>query len=214
MKKILALALAAMMVLSLAACGNTNDNTNTTAGTTAGTTEATTEVTTEATVEDTTGAAVVTNPSVEIMLNIWNKYTNPDETPFIMGGSDFQSVPGNYDLTDAEIAAGLSGILYVPAEELANIDEAATAMHAMMANNFTAGVVHVTSDVTAFADTMTETLKNNQWICGQPETLVVAVIDAEYVLVGFGAGDIMTGFIANVTAAYPEANVVYNGAIA
>lgn len=213
MKKILALALAAMMVLSMAACGNTN-NDDTTAGTTEGTTAGTTEATLDTAVEDTTGAAVVTNPSVEIMLNIWEKYTNPDETPFVMGGSDFKSVPGNYDLTDAETAAGLSGLLYVPAEELANIDEAATAVHAMMANNFTAGVVHVTTDAAAFANTMADTLKNNQWICGIPETLVVAVIDAEYVLVGFGAGDLMNGFIANMTAAYPEANIVYNGAAA
>lgn len=197
MKKILALALAAMMVLSMAACGNTND-----AGST------------------TTTAAVETS-ALEIMNNIWAQYTDPATTPFVMGGSANEEgvpagdgVPGNYDLTDAETAAGLSGVLYVPAEELANIDDAATAMHAMMANNFTAGVVHVTTDAAAFANTMADTLKNNQWICGIPETLVVAVINAEYVLVGFGASDLMNGFIANMTAAYPEANIVYNGTTA
>ena len=202
MKKIIAMLLALTMVAAMAACTPAANNNETTT----------------APVETTTEPVVQTS-AIEIMNNVWAKYTDPETTPFVMGGSinaegmpAGEGVPGVYDLTDAETAAGLTGILYIPEAELANIDECATAMHAMMANNFTAGVVHVTGDVTAFANTMADALSNNQWICGIPETLYVAVIGGEYVLMGFGAGDIMTGFISNVTAAYPDAQAVLGGA--
>ena len=203
MKKIIALLLALTMLVAFAGCNTTKAPE---------TTEGTKPV-------ETTTEPVVQTSAIEIMNNIWAKYTDPDTTPFVMGGSinaegmpAGEGVPGVYDLTDAETAAGLTGILYIPEAELANIDDCATAMHAMMANNFTAGVVHVTGDVTAFANTMADALSNNQWICGIPETLYVAVIGGEYVLMGFGAGDIMSGFISNVTATYPDAQVVLGGA--
>ena len=206
MKKLIALLLALVMVLSMAACTPANNNETEGNNATEGS---------DATEGDNTK---VETSAIEIMNNIWAKYTDPENTPFVMGGSmnaegmpAGEGVPGVYDLTDAETAAGLTGILYIPEAELANIDDCATAMHAMMANNFTAGVVHVKGDATAFANTMSSTLSNNQWICGIPEILYVAVIGGEYVLMGFGAGDIMNGFISNVTAAYPDAQAVLNG---
>lgn len=213
MKKILSVLLVLVMVLSFAACTSAgNENTGDTNENTGSTNESNTS---ESLADD----AVVPASALEVMENIWAKYTDPDKTPFVMGGSinaegvpAGEGVPGKYDLTDAEIAAGLMSILYIPEAELANIDDCATAMHAMMANNFTAGVVHVNGDVTAFANTMSDALSNNQWICGIPETLYVAVIGGEYVLIGFGAGDLMSDFISNVNAAYPEAQVVLNGA--
>lgn len=225
MKKIFALALAAMMVLSMAACGEETPATTTTAPVVS-TPETTAPVVTDPVVTDpietepemSMPALVETDvESLKIMNTIWALYTNPETTPFVMGGSISEEgvvagegVPGVYD---AAMLADLQGILYIPEAEIANIDEAATAMHAMMANNFTAGVVHATGDAAALANTMTETLKNNQWICGQPETLIVAVINAEYVLIGFGAGDIMEGFITNVTTAFADAQIVFNGSL-
>jgi len=202
MKKIIALLLALTMLAAFAGCNNTD---------TPETTEGTKPV-------ETTTEPVVKTSAIEIMNNIWAKYTNPETTPFVMGGSinaegvpAGEGVPGKYDLTDAETAAGLMSILYIPEAELANIDDCATAMHAMMANNFTAGVVHVKGDAAAFANTMSTALSNNQWICGVPETLYVAVIGGEYVVMGFGAADLMNGFISNVSAAYPDAQAVLGG---
>lgn len=224
MKKILALALAAMMVLSMAACGEETpaDTTTTPVESTSDTAPAdTTPVETDPieTDPEMTMPALVEGDeeTLKIFNNIWALYTDPNMTPYVMGGSMNENyepagngVPGVYD---ASLLADLQGVLYIPEAEIANIDEAATAMHAMMANNFTAGVVHVTADATAFANTMVDTLKNNQWICGQPETLIVAVINAEYVLVGFGAGDIMSAFNTNVTTAYADAQIVFNGSL-
>lgn len=223
MKKILALALATLMILSMAACGNTQPEA-TDPSTEAPTTEAPTTEAVEPTDEATEPTDEATEPSedtsapseetasLKIMNDIWALYTEENK-PFVMGG-DFEHIvdnaPGNFDLTDP---TALMGVLYVPEDQLANIDEAATAMHAMMANNFTAGVMHVTGDAAAFANTMVDTLKNNHWMCGIPETLVVAVINGEYVLTGFGAADMMSVFATNLTTAYADAQVVHNGAL-
>ena len=142
MKKILAMLLAVMMVLSMAACNNNDNNDNNDNNTTAATTE-----------------PVVAGPadSLEVMNTIWALYTDPDTTPWVMGGSlneeyvpAGEGVPGTYD---SAMLADLTGILYIPETEIANIDGAATAIHGMMANNFSSGVVHCTGDVTAFANT-------------------------------------------------------------
>jgi len=198
MKKLIAITLAVLMVLSLAACTG-NETPETTTNTT---------------------AAVVAGPesSIEVMNTIWALYTDPETTPFVMGGSvndegvpAGEGVPGVYD--SAKLA-DLTGILYIPEAEIAGIDDAATAMHAMMANNFTAGAVHCTGDAAAFANTMVDTLKNNQWICGQPEVMTVAIVGGEYVVIAFGVNDLISPFHTNLTTAYAEAQIVFNGSLA
>ena len=102
----------------------------------------------------------------------------------------------------------------IPETELANVTEAGFMQHGMNANNFTAGVVKYTGDVTAFAETMKDAIQGNQWMCGFPETLVIAVIDSEYVLISFGINDAMGLFVPALSAAYADAEVLYNEAIA
>ena len=192
MKKILALLLAAVMVLSMAACGN-NANTDETQATEATETAAS---------------------ALEILETIWAKY-GEDEKFAIIGGnmeSAVDGAPGNYDMAYAE---NLTYNLLVPADQLASVDQAATMIHMMNANTFTCGVVHLTegTDVAAFANTMRDAVQGNQWMCGFPETLVIATI-GNYVLVAFGVNDAMTPFQTHFAEAYPNANVLFNEAIA
>ena len=88
-------------------------------------------------------------------------------------------------------------------------------IHMMNANTFTCGVVHLTegTDVAAFANTMRDAVQGNQWMCGFPETLVIASI-GNYVLVAFGINDAMNPFQTHFAEAYPNANVLFNEAIA
>ena len=192
MKKILALLLAAVMVLSMAACGN-NANTDETQATEATETAAS---------------------ALEILETIWAKY-GEDEKFAIIGGnmeSAVDGAPGNYDMAYAE---NLTYNLLVPADQLASVDQAATMIHMMNANTFTCGVVHLTegTDVAAFANTMRDAVQGNQWMCGFPETLVIATI-GNYVLVAFGINDAMNPFQTHFAEAYPNANVLFNEAIA
>ena len=211
MKKILTLALAAVMALSLVACGG-NNNETTAPETTVPAVETTAPVT-ETTAPETETTAPVTadaNGATTVLQNIWN---NVEEKWAIIGGSDAENpvwdAPGNYDLA----SENLPYQLLVPAEELGNIDEAASLFHGMMLNNFTCGVFHVTGDAQTFADAMVESIQNNQWMCGMPETMLVAVVGGEYVVMAFGINDAMNPFIAKMTEAYPAAVTVANEAI-
>ena len=190
MKKVIALMLALVMMLAMAACGGKEE----------------TPVETEPQVE-------VPGSALEILETVWALYSDDEKFP-VMGGDMANIVdgaPGAYGLEDVE---SLTYQLLVPAEEAANIDEAASLFHGMMLNNFTCGVFHVTGDAQTFADAMVESIQNNQWMCGMPETMNVSIIGGEYVLMAFGVGDAMNPFTAKLAEAYPDAVTVANESIA
>ena len=194
MKKIISLVLVCVMMLSLAACGTKKA-------------EETTPATTEA-------PAVTVESSLAVLESIWNLY-GEDEKFAVIGGnveSPVDGAPGNYDMAYAE---NLTWNLLVPADQLANIDEAATMIHMMNANTFTCGVVHLTegTDAAAFAQVMRDAIQGNMWMCGFPETLTVATVGGEYVLIAFGVNDAMNPFMTHFNEAYADANILFNEAV-
>ena len=195
MKKIISLVLVCVMLLSLAACGTKKA-------------EQTTPATTEA-------PAVTVESSLAVLESIWALY-GEDEKFAVIGGNmeaPVDGAPGNYDMAYAE---NLTWNLLVPADQLANIDEAATMIHMMNANTFTCGVVHLTegTDAAAFAQVMRDAIQGNMWMCGFPETLTVAVIGGEYVLIAFGVNDAMNPFMTHFNEAFADANILFNEAVA
>ena len=194
MKKIISLVLVCVMMLSLAACGTKKA-------------EETTPATTEA-------PAVTVESSLAVLESIWALYGD-DEKFAVIGGnveSPVDGAPGNYDMAYAE---NLTWNLLVPADQLANIDEAATMIHMMNANTFTCGVVHLTegTDAAAFAQVMRDAIQGNMWMCGFPETLTVATVGGEYVLIAFGVNDAMNPFMTHFNEAYADANILFNEAV-
>lgn len=192
MKKLMTLLLAAVMVLSMAACAGSGN---------AETTE-------------TTEAPQVNIPAsaLEILENIWADFAE-EEKFYVMGGdynNPVDNAPGAVDVTMTDY---LSYSLLVPEAQTGNVTEAASMMHGMLANNFTCGAFRV-SDAAAFADAMHNAVANNPWMCGMPEKMTIAVIGGEYVLVAFGIHDAMNPFDTHLAAAYPDAQIVYNEAIA
>ena len=157
---------------------------------------------------------VVPASALEILENIWAQYGD-DEKFFAMGG-DFanpvDNAPGNFSLEVPEDAAGL---LHLPVEQAANLDQAASLIHAMNTNTFTSAAYHVVKgqDVNAIATAIRDNVQSAQWMCGFPEKLIIAVIGGEYILMAFGVNDAMTPFEAKLSAAYPDAAIAYNEAI-
>lgn len=194
MKKIISLLLALTMLAAMAAgcAGNGNE-------TTAGTAESKVEVPASA---------------LEILNNIWALYGENDKFPVIGGdfGNPVDGAPGNYSLEDAE---AVSYSLEIPVDQVANIDQAASLIHAMMTNNFTCGVFHLKEgvDASAFAETMYKAVQGKQWMCGMAEKVIVAVIGGEYVLMAYGVNDAMGPFETNLSTAYPDADVKYSEAV-
>ena len=165
--------------------------------------------------ETTEPEVVVPASALEILENVWAQYGD-DEKFFCMGG-DFNNpvdnAPGNYSLEDAEM---FSYQLYVPADQVANVDQAASLIHGMNTNTFTSGVFHMAegADANAFATAVRDNVQNAQWMCGFPEKLIVAVIGGEYVLMVFGLNDAVNPFETKLATAYPDAVIAYNEAIA
>ena len=213
MKKLIAMLLALTFVFGLAACGSEVKTPETEAVETqpVETTPAETEpaetepAETEGTGTETAGGAL------DVLSSVWAAVAE-DSKFFAMGG-DYENpvdgAPGAYNLADE----GLTATFLVPADQLTNIDEAATLMHAMMANNFTFGAYHVTGDVNAFVEAMHTAITGNRWMCGMPEKLMIVVVDGEYVIAGYGINDAVAPFETALTATYPNAEVKYNEAI-
>ena len=220
MNKIIALLLVAVMALSLAACGTTTPAETT--GTTAAveTTVDTTPVETTEAVEDTTpvettegAVAAAENAASKVLNNIWALYTE-DTKFFAMGGDYNAMVDGAAGVVDVTVTDFLNVSLIVPEAELANIAEAASLLHAMNANTFTgaAYVLAEGADEAAFVAAMQTAIQGNQWMCGFPETLLIAKCDG-VIVVAFGNGEVMTVFNTNLTTAYAEAEILVNEAI-
>jgi predicted small lipoprotein YifL len=190
MKKLIATILVLAMALSLlTACGAKNDT-------------PAADAPAETPVE-------VPGSALEILETVWALYGDDEKFPVIGGDANnmVDGAPGAFNLEDGEMAAYQ---LLVPADQLANIDQAASLFHGMMLNNFTCGVFHVTGNANDFASAMVDAVKNNQWMCGMPETMLVGIIGGEYVVMAFGINDAMTPFEAKLMEAYPATETVAN----
>ena len=194
MKKILALLLAAVMVLSLAACTNKGSEGGATSPSGAQTNQP--------------------KSALEILEKVWSKYS-ADEKFSATGGSEKhmkEDMPGKFDVSDAE---ALDFELGFPKANASEIDDAASLMHMLNQNNFSCGVYHVkdSGNVEALAGKIKENILARQWLCGFPEKLVILTI-GDYIVSVFGAGELTDTFIAKLSAEYSSAKQLFDVPVA
>ena len=115
--------------------------------------------------------------------------------------------PGKYDLAND----GVTATLMVPADKVADIADAASLMHGMMANNFTCGAYKLKSgvDAKAFGKAMHDSIVSQRFLCGAPEAILVVAIE-DYVIATYGLKELLDVQSAKITALYPNAQVLYN----
>ena len=184
MKKILAFALTFVMLLSFAACGGDKNNDDTV------TTEPT--VTTEAPVED-----KVVDPT-DALNSIYKAL--PDDFKFPAGGGDGNNMvmdgAGKFAFDGEENAAAIDAVLGFPVALVSKIDNAASIMHMMNANTFTAGAYHFVSaeDASASVETIKSNILARRWMCGFPETLIIVDLGGNTLLTAFGNGQVIDAF--------------------
>lgn len=183
MKKIVSLVLAALLVLSLAACGDKNN-----AG-------------------DGDKPAKPTS-ALNILETVWNTYGEDEK--FAVAGGDFseantrEDAPGVFDLKDRALVDSELGL-----PETAAVDEAASLVHMMNANTFTAAAYHATGDTAELAQQLRDNIMQRQWMCGFPDKLVIATL-GNYVVSVYGDEELVNTFRDKLQAAYSDAAIAYD----
>lgn len=222
MKKILALVLAALMLVACVACtNNTNDDTTDNTVTDAPATDA------PATDAPETDAPAVEAPvaenALEILNKVWASYA--DEDKFMVGGGFGDAMnwegPGSIPTDNEEALATAQAYFVMSAEAVAMVEDMAHVMHGMNANTFTAGAFRLKADADkdAFIASVTDSVKNNRWMCGSPEKFVVITL-GDYIITAFGHASVtefsantIPVFVNNVKACYESAEVVVEEAL-
>lgn len=145
---------------------------------------------------------------------VWAKYTEglgEDEKFATVGGFDYENSTsaGTLDIADTESLIGTFGF---PEAETANIDGAASIMHAMNGNVFTAVAFHTAegADMTAIAESYKTALSERHWFCGQPDGYALIKLDAEYMIAVY-AQQPLEGFKAAALATVEGAEIVAEG---
>jgi len=191
MKKILALTLALMMLtMCFVACGNNTDN-NGDDTTPAGDAADTTPV-----ADETTPAPELAyKNALEMLQIIFDKYnaaqTSDDTKLWVCGGN-----VNNFETTNPEGPAAFVSVenedynanLGFPAAEADKIASAASMFNMMNANTFNCFTIQLTegTDVDATINTLKDNILARQWICGQPEKLVIAKAPGNYIIAVWG----------------------------
>lgn len=182
MKKIGVYLMAAMLMLTCAACGKT-------------TTEEKAEVT-----------------SADALLNtVWDAFTE-DEAFAVVGGDSEHAVDGAAGILDISNTDTLVYTLHIPEAEIENIDEAASLIHAMNTNTFTAAALHmkVSENAEAFIEALENEIMNTRWMCGFPDIYKIFSVNAgDYVVYAFGSEDNVENFKTHLEEAYGDAVTVY-----
>ena len=188
MKKIVSLLLAALLVLSLTACGSKNNHSG--------------------------DKPATPTSALNILETVWNTY-GEDEKFSVVGG-DFseanlkEDAPGVFDLKDRALADSELGL-----PETAAVDEAASLVHMMNANTFTCGAFQLKDgvDAAALAKKVEQNIQSRQWMCGFPDKLVIASAGGCLVVL-FGAEDLLDTFCGKLSAAYSDTTVLADAPIA
>lgn len=196
MKKRTLFILAAAMVLMLSGCGNKQE-------------------TTEESKESAAGGESAYAEAVDILNEVVKQY-GEDELFAMYGGNQENAVmdaPGKFDVSKTE---ELKMTLGLPEEQAENIDDAASMVHMMNGNTFTGAVYHLKdgTDLTAFSDAVKENILATQWMCGQPDTLVIIDVDGQYVISAYGEAQIMEIFKNHALSALDGSQVITETPIA
>ena len=194
MKKIIALALAAVMVLAFAACTKQNGENSTTAPS-----------------DDQKGQP---QSALEILEKVWSKYSTDEKFP-ATGGSEKNmkdGMPGKFDVADGE---ALDFELGFPKAQAADINDAASLMHMLNQNSFSCGVYHVkdSGNAEVLAGKIKENILARQWLCGFPEKVVILTV-GDYIVSVFGAGELTDTFAAKLSAEYSSTKQLFDVPIA
>ena len=154
---------------------------------------------------------------LQVLTNVWEAYEENEKFAITGGGPEFDSMvmdeAGSFDLSDEEL---VDSILGFPSSSVVLLKEAASIMHAMNQNTFTAGAYSVSnaSDVDMLISDIEDSILSRQWMCGFPDTLVIILVDNNTLISAFGEANNIETFKDNVISVYKNAEVVSEQSLA
>lgn len=202
MKKFLALILAAMMLLSMVACGGNTE------------TESETETETDA-----PAVELAYKSALELLQQVMNGYNEgaAEEAKLYVAGGNIN----NFDTTSTDGPAKFVALadedydanLGYPVADVAKLDDAASMFNMMNVNVFNCYAVHFANsgDVDAMAEAIKTNILARQWVCGAPEKLVIVKVPGDYLIVVWGVvqfGGIVDPFVASIANTVEGATTV------
>lgn len=182
-KRILCAVLAVVMVVALAACG------------TNGSKEDENKVTIES--------------PVALLDGVWGTFAEEEKFP-VMGG-DFEAAvndaAGEFNISDVENA---TATLHITEDSLKLVDKVATITHAMNANTFSAAAYHLADAANAetLVNSLKDSIKSTQWMCGFPDTLIIYTVAENYVVAAFGNAEAIENFKTKLATVYGESAIL------
>ncbi|MBQ4347518.1 MAG: hypothetical protein IJC39_03640 [Firmicutes bacterium] len=126
--------------------------------------------------------------SAESLLSkVWKSYGEEEKFHAIGGDESHMNEegPGKYSIEDAEV---LDSVLGFPSAEISKIDDAASLMHAMNQNTFTCAAFRFKNekDIEGGIAALKRNILSRRWICGFPDSLVIAKAPGNYVIAVWG----------------------------
>ncbi|MDE7311902.1 MAG: hypothetical protein K2N87_09880 [Eubacterium sp.] len=145
--------------------------------------------------ENSQGQASIYDAPLDILEKIIAAYEGNEL--FAMYGGDSEhavmDAPGSFAVSNTQ---ELDAVLGVPESQWQNLEEAASVVHMMNANTFTGAAYRLkdSTDQHAFAEAVKANLLKKQWVCGQPDTLLVIQADEKHMLTAFGDATLIQTF--------------------
>ena len=179
-KRILCAILAVVMVVALAACGTNGSK------------------------EDENKVAI--ESPVALLDGVWGTFAEEEKFP-VMGGNNYETPvddgAGEFDISDVEAA---TATLHITEDSLKLVDKVGTITHAMNANTFTAAAYHLAdaANAEALVNSLKDSIKSTQWMCGFPDTLIIYTVAEEYVVAAFGNAEAIESFKTKLATVYGE----------
>ena len=222
MKKLITVFLALVMVLSLLAGCRGGGNATTEQTESTGQTKPSvstqpsnqpSEESTEPSQEGSEPLGTADTSSARILSTIWTQY-DVNERFASYGGTVEHSVsdaPGDLDMNNTE---EITAKYLLPVEQLAMVENGASLVHLMNSNIFTAAAFSMKegTDVKAAAKALRDNIQKTQWICGQPDWMLIAQVEG-HLLMAFGAKENMDTFRQKLSAAFENAGILYDEAV-
>lgn len=147
--------------------------------------------------------------SLDVLKEVVKVYKE-NEVFAMYGGNQENPVmdaPGKFDISKTE---ELENVLGLPQSQASNIEDAASMVHMMNTNTFTGAVYRLKSstDINNFAEAVKANILAKQWLCGQPDTLILINVDGTYIITAYGEAEIMQIFKNNALSALSGAKVI------